>query len=344
MVAGVLFLILKAAAVIVCVLIILTLAILFFALLSKIKYAVNIDGENGFKFNTDVSYLMGIVKIKALYENDDVSLSVKIFGKSLYPREKAEKRPKPKREMPDEKDGLKRAPVQRIEKAEDKKADGSSGKAQPQKRSGPEKSEIKRDKNIYGSDVKKEGSVSRASDNLSWEKRYSSMLERERKNSPQPEIRRIKMSDFASVEAEENKEPKERKDNMSVEPENEESKTNPALKYILGLSFGEKKTVAFGAIRLLKRILGAVLPKKIKAHIRAGVGEPMYTGLLLGALGVLNGIIGGGIRAEGDFDGLSFSGNADFWGCFRPGYILYSLLMFVKIKQVRKAIIIYIKE
>ena len=84
MVAGVLFLILKAAAVIVCVLIILTLAILFFALLSKIKYAVNIDGENGFKFNTDVSYLMGIVKIKALYENDDVSLSVKIFGKSLF--------------------------------------------------------------------------------------------------------------------------------------------------------------------------------------------------------------------------------------------------------------------
>ena len=116
------------------------------------------------------------------------------------------------------------------------------------------------------------------------------------------------------------------------------------VKYFLNLPMDDKKVIIAGLYKLLKRFCKTVLPKSVLINAKAGTGNPAGTGLILALCGIIKGLFIEGLNISGDFDDITFLGNAEFSGRFTLGYLLYSAVCFIILKPVRKAIILFNKN
>jgi len=85
---GFLLFLLKIIGIILASLIVIVLILLAALLLSYIKYDIKCGNDKDTYFNGNVSYLFGILKITAGYENGETEVCINVFGRQIYPSEK----------------------------------------------------------------------------------------------------------------------------------------------------------------------------------------------------------------------------------------------------------------
>lgn len=86
---------------------------------------------------------------------------------------------------------------------------------------------------------------------------------------------------------------------------------------------------------VVKKLLGHILPGRLKGHVEFGTGDPESTGKALAALGILYAAYGKGITIVPDFNEKRLAAQLSFRGRIRAGTVLLMLLRLVRDKQVR---------
>lgn len=100
-----------------------------------------------------------------------------------------------------------------------------------------------------------------------------------------------------------------------------------------------KKEIFRALRRLLKRLLKGILPGHFQWKGKLGLGEPAWTGYLLGFIGILQAKYGKDIQIEGDFTKLAAEDmEIKLDGTIRLGGLLWAMLAFLLEKPVRRAI------
>ncbi|MDO4530874.1 MAG: hypothetical protein Q4C06_02735 [Bacillota bacterium] len=186
-----------------------------------------------------------------------------------------------------------------------------------------------------------------------------------RKDAPKPETAEKQQE----VKAEEPKKPKERpqaqrmaekqpktvrrvqlSEIVETPPDNleedfftgeEEEKKKKGLPPIVGLlwSIEEKKEIFRALEKLLKRLIGGILPGDLFVRATIGAGDPAATGYVLAAAGVLTAKFGNDIQIKGDFTKAGVEDvELRLKGKIVLGVLLWAVLAFVLTKPVRKAI------
>lgn len=108
----------------------------------------------------------------------------------------------------------------------------------------------------------------------------------------------------------------------------------------------EGKKEIFRALRkLIGRILRGVLPGHFQLKGKFGLGDPVWTGYLLGFAGILQAKYGNDIQIEGDFAKIAAEDiEIKIAGKIRLGSLLGAMLAFVVAKPVRRAVQFIWKE
>ena len=343
--------ILKIIGIILLCILMLILVGLLLVLFTKFKYNVICGNDKDTYFNCNVSYLFGAVKAGGDYRNDEFYYSVRIFGKKIFGnepdlKESSNKKSSVKTETAEKevnKEEFKNTENEFVKKKENDNIKKDSGFE--------EKREEKRQKNIKEEIIFSEKKPS-------WQEKYSNI--KYDHSGEDFTVRRIKISEITkNAEETENKADFDEKISDSTnnhdfdklnENIDEHERDGTAyenkigVKYFLNLPMDDKKVIIAGLYKLLKRFCKTVLPKSVLINAKAGTGNPAGTGLILALCGIIKGLFIEGLNISGDFDDITFLGNAEFSGRFTLGYLLYSAVCFIILKPVRKAIILFIKN
>ena len=357
MVLNILLLILKIIGIALLSIIALAVLIVLLVLLTKVKYNIECGNDSGTYFKGRLSYLLGIVKAKALYKDDKLYYVLKIFGKRLLGSEPDLENNKSSKKASEQYKNIKESDDKNIEKdvSENNKEEYETENIKNQDLK--TKDDLKYEKEEK--EIKTENS-SFSEKKASWQDRYSNI--KYDYSGEDFTVRRVKINEISNENEPENKEKfnekefnKDRENNTYSEENNvlkEEIKEDESgdtenkvnLKYFLNLPMEDKKIILGGAYKFLKRFCKTVLPKTVLINAKAGVGDPAGTGLMLALCGIFKGLFIDGLNVSGDFDNVMFLGNAEFSGKFTLGYLLYSTLCFIILKPVRKAVILFIKN
>ena len=363
MIFSVLLFILKIIGIILlCILAVLLIAVLL-ALFAKLRYNLKCGNDNGTYFNGNVSYLFGIVKVKADYKDEELHYSVKIFGKKLIgnePNLKENKKNSKKSDFKkeDKKDTeYKAKEAEKINPADNKEKQTENTEIQNTEPNVQKKTASKNDaeKEVKFENKKEENVFSEKK--ISWQDKYSNI--KYDHSSDDFTVRRVKINEIIE-ETEKNENKTENKENIlnkefeksteqkeqneETEDISENSENKVDIKYFLNMPMSDKKIILKGAYKFIKRFCKTVLPKTVLINAKAGVGDPAGTGLMMALCGIVKGLFIEGLNVSGDFDNIMFLGNAEFSGRFTIGYLLYSTLCFIILKPVRKAVILFIKN
>lgn len=105
---------------------------------------------------------------------------------------------------------------------------------------------------------------------------------------------------------------------------------------LFGFLQEEVHILAIGkAMNTLKRMLGHILPGKIKGSVEFGTGDPESTGKALAGLGILYAAYGKGFTIVPDFFEKRLVADVTFRGRVRLGTLLIMVLRLITDKQVR---------
>lgn len=101
-----------------------------------------------------------------------------------------------------------------------------------------------------------------------------------------------------------------------------------------------KREIFQATKKLLKRLIKGISPNHFMLKATVGLGEPDYTGYLMGLIGVLTAKFGRNIRIKADFTRLVAEDiEVKIKGKLVMGYFLYSLSVFLLTKPVRRILI-----
>ena len=105
-----------------------------------------------------------------------------------------------------------------------------------------------------------------------------------------------------------------------------------------------RKPIQTLLIKLIKRLIRALLPKSLEMDIEYGSDDPADTGFALAWTSILTLYFGDNIRVRGNFQEKVLNGIADVKGRFNLWDILYPLAAFALAKPIRGIIWNYIKN
>ncbi len=365
MVLNVLLFILKIIGVALLCIIALALLLALLVLFTRIKYNIKCGNDNGTYFKGNVSYLLGIVKAKAYYKDDELQYGLKIFGKSLLSSEpELKENNKNSKKASDQYKDMKETDAQDAEKdvskndvSETEKEVSEIFEEKPKESTqnidlkAAEELEPKKENKPYLN--KEENTVSEKK--ISWQDKYSNI--KYDHSGEDFTVRRVKINEIENKEqfdksdfnADNEKSTETEKKSVLKEEEqkqeqSEDTENKVNIKYFLNLPMEDKKIILGGMYKFLKRFCKTVLPKTVLINAKAGVGDPSGTGLMLALCGIFKGLFIEGLNVSGDFDNVMFLGNAEFSGRFTLGYLLYSAVCFIILKPVRKTVILFIKN
>lgn len=112
---------------------------------------------------------------------------------------------------------------------------------------------------------------------------------------------------------------------------------NPHIQYFLHLP--DKKKLLHHILVFIRRLFRGVFPKDVLVKATIGTGDPSLTGYLLAAVGMAKVKFGDSLQIKGDFARLALENVVlSIKGKIRIGYLLWVVIRFVLIKDIRKII------
>ncbi len=361
MILNVLLFILKIIGIVLLCIIALAVLLALLVLFTRIKYNIKCGNDNGTYFKGSVSYLLGIVKAKAVYDDNKLDYILKIFGKRLLSSEpELKENVKNSKKASDKYKDIKESDYQSAEKDIPETEKEVSESFEEKTKESTKNIDLKtaeefKDKKENRPYLNKEkNSVSEKK--ITWQEKYSNI--KYDHSSEDFTVRRVKINELGNKEqfnksdfnldneksAEAEKKPVLKNNKQKEETEKEDIENKVNIKYFLNLPMEDKKIILGGMYKFLKRFCKTVLPKTVLINAKAGVGDPAGTGLMLAFCGIFKGLFIEGLNVSGDFDNIVFLGNAEFSGRFTVGYLLYCTVCFIILKPVRKAVILFIKN
>ena len=295
--------VLKLIGIVLAVIIALIVLIIAAVLIMPFGYEFSGEKYEKIKASAAVKWLFGIVRVELNYNEEELQYSLKVFGKTLYPKEEkpvevkvrgAAKTEAPKEAKPVEKTVVK--PVQEPKK-EPAKTKPAEVKKEPVKKT-VEKPEPK--------------------------------AEAMAKEDDKPKVIRVKMPEVSDF-AEEEKEPEK----MTLK--------GFIIGYIKEMTADDRKKAVLAVLNLIKGMLKHVLPGDISVYAVVGTDDPSVTGFILALSGILRGATGKDILVQGDFEKKRAEGEAFVKGRIRLGSMLYMVTRLLLTRPIRKFIIRFIK-
>ncbi len=110
------------------------------------------------------------------------------------------------------------------------------------------------------------------------------------------------------------------------------------------LYFPQKRALLCAILRLFKRIFRGIRPKHFLFSGTFGTGDPVLTGELLAAAGILKAKFGDGLQITGDFARMTAENiQVQIKGHITLAYFGFAILSFVRTQPVRRLIKLYLK-
>ncbi|MCI1959464.1 MAG: hypothetical protein LKJ25_07570 [Clostridia bacterium] len=319
---GIALLILKTIGICAAVLAGILVLLLAFIMISRIRYCAKLEKKDQLKAKCDIKWLLGIVKIKINFDENGPEIYVYIFGKKFYPKSSKSKEKEAKKSVSLKKDTRSESLKKFDEEveAEFKEQDQSIAIAS-------KIPESIKETNKKLSVVKQETKEPI--------KRKTIKIE----TTEEPVVKRIKIKEIKEEIKEKtimpDSEKKDEKPNKEKTDNPKKHEENDIKHYIINMPWEDKKTVMSALIKTLKKTLKTIMPKTIYINGKAGLGSPDYTGILLAFGGILNGMINGECKLDGDFDSMYFYGDIKANGRFTAGYFIITAIRLILIKPVR---------
>lgn len=317
----VLLLILKIIGFLLLAILLFLLFVVLVVLLSPVRYELEGEKKACFSGYGKVSWLFGLVKAEGKWkEGKDPRFRILVAGKSLTEKKKKKKKKKktakepeilytrekktPSEKQPEDTVSMKKEPPEPPRPRKEETMDAPKAAAEEPKQIPPEEK---------------------------MEKKAQTVPERKAQG-----IRRVKMSQIKEVPP---TEPLPEEDFLEEEafftgtaPEEEDE----GFDWKLLLKIEDKKGIAKAFARLLKRMAKGILPRDFYLEGTFGTGDPVWTGYLLAALGILKGKFGENLQVRGDFAKRTAEDiTVRIGGKIVAGYLVYAGVAFVLAKPVR---------
>lgn len=306
----ILLFILKALGILLLALLLLFLLLVLAVLLTPVRYRLQGQKKEEISGAFRISWLLGLFKAEGMWRpGEEPKFRILVGGKSLTERKKKKK--KARKKQPDviytrEKTEPPKREEQTEVREEEPAAPPPEREPAPEKKPSPEK-----------------------------EKQPEPVPERKRPEG----IRRVKLSQIEEVPPE----PLPEEDFLEDEafftgeaPEEEDE----GFDWRLLLKIEDKKGIAKAFGKLMKRMAKGILPRDFFLRGTFGTGDPVLTGYLMAALGVLKGKFGEDLQVKGDF-GRRTAENivVRVEGKIVAGYLVYAGAAFALAKPVRRVLI-----
>ncbi|MDD4844808.1 MAG: hypothetical protein PHU31_10860 [Anaerotignum sp.] len=317
---GILLAVLKFIGILLLGILLLFIFIIAVVLISPIKYRLQGEKKEALQGNFAAHWLFGFIRMQGKYlQGSEPEITLKILWFTLLGKKK-KKRGKKKKARPSQQPMKTGNPVVAREKPA---TDPSQGiyMAEPQ---GPKKEEEMQPELIQEEFTPIDETI-------------------KEEPSPKPRVRRVKLSEIQEKSMAPQEEP-ELEDFFTGEGETASESTSKMDKlrdYLHKFQEIEGKREIFQAAKkLLKRLLKGILPNQLMLKATLGLGEPDFTGYLMGLVGVLTAKFGRHVQVKADFTRLVAEDiEVSIKGKLVPGYFLYSLLSFAWTRPVRKILI-----
>lgn len=322
---GILLAILKFIGILLLSIFLLIILIITVVLVSPLKYRLAGEKKQDIRGDFSLRWLFGLIRVNGRYiYGNEPEITVKVFWFTLF-GEKKEKKRKPKRKAKPvpQRMGQEGAVVAREKTSTVKKpsegvymAEPTTPKEEPKQPEPPT------------------------------EETPTATLAKEEPLPPKPKVRRVKVSNIQESPIEVPFDPIERESESfftgEPEPEEDHESKLDKLRFYWD-KFQEiegKKEIFLAAKALLKRLIKGILPNHLLLKATLGLGDPMYTGYLMGLVGILTAKFGKNIQVKGDFTRLVAEDiEVKLKGNIIIGYFVYSLLAFVLTRPVRRILI-----
>ncbi|MDD3395551.1 MAG: hypothetical protein PHG19_13080 [Anaerotignum sp.] len=323
---GILLAVLKFIGFLLLGILLLLLFIIAVVLISPLKYRLAGEKKDAFKGDFAVHWLFGLIRISGSYVyGSEPQITVKILWFTLSGKKKKKrvrrKKPKPSHQpiktgavVAREKVTPKKQPTEGIYMAEPVPFKGEQ--ATPSIPQAPL---------------------------LQEEPPPASQAVKEEPSPQKPRVRRVKVSEIQEKPIDIAWEAEDEAFFLGEAEEDDEctSTTDKLRSYWNKFQEIEGKHEIFHAVKkLLKRLIKGILPNQLMLKATLGLGEPHYTGYLMGLIGILTAKFGKNIQVKADFTRLVAEDiEINIKGKLVMGYFMYSLLAFAWTKPVRRILI-----
>lgn len=127
-----------------------------------------------------------------------------------------------------------------------------------------------------------------------------------------------------------------------VEEEIKENSIIEKIKYLW--NYPSRQQIVDASIKLIKKIIKTLFPKKLELDMEVGCDNPATTGYILALSSILTLYFGDNIKIYGNFKTSVLNGNFKAEGKFTFFSIIWALLVFIFVKPIRKIIWNYLKN
>ena len=345
--------------------------ILFLVLIfCPIFYEIKGEAYDKAKAEAEIKALFGILKINLGYDNNGMSAVIKIFGKKLKIFENDEESRESddltenneESEKKDSSEGasgdLRKPKENTVPVKTVKTAPADEGKKEKSAKTLPEK-------NSFGKTETVQKTVSRRFETPKETDKSIVTAEWQAEEAEEKEVtvKRVKLSELKipdepkknenvkikyvkmPEEKEEDKEDKENKGAENGERGKDERKQPERLnlEYFKNMPSEERKKLFSAVVRLLKSLFRGVKPRDFYLKGKIGLSDPAYTGVLVGSLWSIGGLINKRIEVQTSFDEEVIEGEFSAKGHIVPAFMMFYIIRFIAVKPVRKIIILLIK-
>ncbi|WP_304508448.1 hypothetical protein [Anaerotignum sp.] len=325
---GILLAVLKFIGILLLSILLLFILIITVVLISPLKYQLAGEKKDELKGDFAAHWLFGLIRLQGKYiYGNEPQITLKILWFTLL-GEKKKKRQKKRKTKPSPQPIKTGGTVAAREKTAASKKQASESIYMAESIS-PKKAE---ETQQTPSKEKTENPIANA--------RISEAL------PPKPKVRRVKLSEIQEKPIAVPIEKEEDAFFTGTDEEEEGDSENTSMLDKLRFyknkfqEIEEKREIFHAAKKLLKRLIKGISPNQLMLKATVGLGEPDYTGYLMGLVGVLTAKFGRNIRVKADFTRLVAEDiEINIKGKLVMGYFLYSLSAFLLKKPVRRILI-----
>lgn len=295
------------------------LVFLLLVLFSPIRYEAEGEKKQDMKGWVKIDWIFRIIRFSLSFTaSEGIRYSAKVLTFSLLD---SEMEPKPKKEK------RRKKQLEPVKKPEPEKTEQTTPIEQKISSEKTEKESKKIEKRKVSMEMQKERKMA------DQEKKSSESQQKEEKP---PVIRKIKMTQQIQEE-------KPKEENFSDSSEEEQKKEKLNKDYFLKMSMEEKKKLFTITKRLVCRIGKSVFPKKIRADLEFGTGDPALTGEILGAASVAQIMMNEECRIKANFHHAMIEGELWIRGRVFLASLGFEVIRFILEKPIRKIIVLYWK-
>lgn len=352
---GILLTILKIIGIILLVLLGILIFIVAVILLVPIRYQGEGQKEETLSGHLKVTWLLHLLSASVSLSSDGMQLSIRIAGKTIYPKEKKPSKQKAKKKKPQEqKPSEQKPPKQNLLEDDAKKVDANDSNINKKENLKTEQTGLPKEvKEVYEpkqpllesheDSAEKIQSVqteqrqeNKEFQSQSTQKEHSS----EKKQTSHPKkdpISLLKDKLAAAKQSLLQKLLSLKKKFLGIKTNLQETKKK--LDYWKNLLLSDPMKEAFSKLmKTAKSLLRHILPRRLSGRIHFGFEDPSLTGKILAYLSMIYPFTKDTLVIEPEFEAqeLILEGNLSFRGRIRLGYLLYLVLSVVLDKNIRR--------